>query len=119
MEKKFIFSIIAIVIVLGAVFLSQQAFSGGFGSMLISNATDQAKAYMAKGSDWAKSTIYPKISGEVQKRGEAIKNEVEQEKNKISESIGEKVSNYFSGVADSILHPGTPQNCPATQTLSN
>ena len=62
--------------------------------------------------------IYPKISGEVQKRGDRIKNEVSQEKQKVSENIGQKISNYFSGVTESILHPGTPQNCQPTQTSS-
>jgi len=118
MPKKIIFSIIGIIIVLAIVFLSQQAYSGGFGKTLISDATNQAASYVAKGSDWAMSQIYPKISGEVQKRGDMIKNEVNQEKQKVSENIGEKISNYFTGISDSILHPETPQNCQPAETPS-
>ena len=67
----------------------------GIGKTLISDATNQAKAYMAKGSNWAMSKIYPKISGEVQKRGGMIKNEVNQEKQKVSENIGKKLEIIF------------------------
>jgi len=117
MNKKIIISIIGIIIVLVVVFLSQRAYSRGTGKTLISDATNQAKAYLAQGTNWAVSTIYPKISGEVQKRGDMIKDEVNQEKQKVTESILEKTKNYVSGISESILHPGTPQNCncPAIQ----
>jgi len=118
MEKKVIFSIIGIIIVFVVVFLSQQAYSRGIGKTLISDATSQAKAVLASGTNWAAANVYPKITGEVQKRGDAIKKDLAQEKNKVSENIGEKISNYFSGVANSITHPGTPQNCPATPPAS-
>lgn len=110
--KKIIFGIIAIVIVLAVAFLSQKSYFNGTEKTFIYGATDQAKLYLAKGVNWATSTVYPKINEETQKRGDIIKNEVDKEKQKISENIGQKISNYFSGVSDSILHPGTPQNCP-------
>ncbi len=119
MQKKIIFSIVAIIIVLVIVFLSQQAYLRGFGKTLVSDATNQAQSYLAKGSDWAMAKIYPTISGEVQKRGDIIKNEVNQGKQKVSENIGQKISNYFSGVADSVLHPGTPQNCQTQPTQTS
>jgi hypothetical protein len=114
-EKGFIKYIVIIIVILAIVFLSQQAISRGFGNNLISDATSQAQAYLAKGANWASSQIFPKISGEVQKRGEIIKNEVNQEKQKVSDNIGKKIENYFSGVANSIAHPGTPQNCQPAQ----
>lgn len=110
-EKGFIQYIVIIAVILALVFLSQKLFSHSNESTFITKATDQVKAYLATGSNWAMSKIYPTISGEVQKRGDMIKNEVNQEKNKVSENIGQKISNYFSGVTDSVLHPGTPQNC--------
>jgi predicted PurR-regulated permease PerM len=122
MAKKLIFGVIAIIIVLVVAYFSQKAVFTGSGNTLISGATNQAKDFLSKGSDWVMTNIYPKISGEVQKRGDMIKDEVNSEKEKISESIGEKISNYFSGVTDSILHPGTPQNCESAQSdqiLSN
>ena len=115
MQKKIIFCLVGIVIVLGVVFLSQQAYSRVMGKTLISDATSQAKAVLAQGTDWAMANVLPKISGEVQARGDAIKNDVGQEQKKVSENIGEKISNYVSGIANSIVHPGNPQNCPATQ----
>ncbi|OGZ79379.1 MAG: hypothetical protein A2358_00230 [Candidatus Staskawiczbacteria bacterium RIFOXYB1_FULL_37_44] len=120
-EKGFIKYIVIIAVILAVVFASQQAFLKENQKTFVYGAMDQGKAYLAKGSEWVTSKIYPKISEEAQKRGEAIKNGVDQEKNKISENIGEKISNYFSGVADSVLHPGTPQNCPTqpTQTQPN
>jgi len=116
MQKKFIFYIIAIIIVLAIVFLSQHAYFGNAGQTIISGVASQAAAYIAKGSSWLGATIYPRLSGEVQKRGEAIQNEVNLETEKISENILEKTKNYFSGIADSILHPGENNNCPPTPT---
>ncbi|MCX6718348.1 MAG: hypothetical protein NTY81_01955 [Candidatus Staskawiczbacteria bacterium] len=105
--------IVIIIIILLAIFLSQKAYSWEVGKTLLSGAGSKASAYLSKGSEWATSKIYPKVTGEVQNRGAIIKNEVAQEKNKVSENIGEKISNYFSGVENSIVHPGDPQNCPA------
>ncbi|MGD0576609.1 MAG: hypothetical protein ABSA74_00855 [Candidatus Staskawiczbacteria bacterium] len=118
MHKKIIFSIFAIIIILAVVFLSQQAYSRGIGKTIISDATNQAKAYLATGTNWVMSNVYPKISGEVQARGDAIKSDVSQEQQAVSQNIAQKISNYISGVETSIAHPGTPQNCPAVQAPS-
>ncbi|MCX6722511.1 MAG: hypothetical protein NT094_00385 [Candidatus Staskawiczbacteria bacterium] len=107
-----------IIVILLVAFLSQQAYAWKFGKAVSSNLINQSSAALAKGSNWVTSKIYPKVTGEVQKRGDLIKKEVTQEKNKISENIGEKILNYFSGVENSIVHPGTPQNCPTTATAS-
>jgi len=121
-QKGFIKYALIIIVILTVVFLSQQAYSRGIVKTLISDATNQAGAYLAKGSGWVMSNIYSKISGEVQKRGDTIVNEVNQEKNKVSEKISEnilkKTEDYFSGVTNSILHPGENNNCPipANQT---
>lgn len=114
--KSSIKYIVIIAVILIVVFLSQQAYYRGVGKTLISGATNKVDAYATKASNWAASTIYPKVAGEVQNREAAIKSDVTQEKNKVSENIGTKIGNYFSGVANSILHPGTSQNCPAPTT---
>ena len=120
-EKGFIKYIVIIAVILVLVFLSQQAYTKATGKTLISAAMDQVGSYTTKGSNWIMSNIYPKITGEVQKRGEIIQNEVNQEKEKVSENIGKKIQNYFSGVTNSILHPGQETNCPTTavQTPTN
>ena len=38
------------------------------------------------------------------------------EKEKVSEDIGKKISNYFSGIADSIVNPGKNNSCEPTQS---
>jgi predicted PurR-regulated permease PerM len=121
MQKSFIISIIAIVAILAAAFLSQQAYTKALGNNLISAATNQVDAYATKGSAWVMSNVYPKITGEVQKRGAIIQNEVNQEKQKVSENIGQKIQNYFSGITNSILHPGQTNTCPtpAPTTTTN
>jgi len=73
--KSFIKYIVIIIVILLAVFLSQQAYSGRVGKTLISDATNQAGAYFAKGSDWVVSKIYPKISGEVHRVWNTSKNQ--------------------------------------------
>ena len=114
--KRLIIYISIIVIILVAVFLSQQAYSREAVKPLISAAENQVQAYTTKGTNW----IASKVTGEVQKRGDIIKNEVNQEKQKVSENIGTKIGNYFSGIANSIVHPGQTTNCPTpSQTQTN
>lgn len=106
--------IIIIVFILGFVFLSQQAFTRGYGQNIISAVSNQAGAYLAKSSDWASKNILQKVTGEVQKRGDTITSAIDQGKQKVTEDVGKKIQDYFSGVEKSIVSPGTPQNCPPT-----
>ena len=110
-QQGFIKYFVIIIVILAVVFLSQQALFRGISKTFVSDATDKAGAYLSKASTWASSVIYPKISGEVQKRGDTINNAINQEKQKVSEDIGKKIENYFSGIADSVLHPGENNNC--------
>jgi hypothetical protein len=118
-EKGFIKNIVVILVILLVVFFSQQAY---FKLKAGNSAPQQAglvQDYLTKSSNWVKDSIYPKISGEVQKRGDIIKNEVSSEKQKISEDIGTKIKNYFTGVVDSVFNPGKlnqNQNCPPVDT---
>ena len=121
--KKVIVFIIIIIIILLAIFLSQQVYSRAVEKTLISAAKNQASAYVKEATNWAMSDIYPKISGEVQKRGSAIQNDINQEKQKVSENIGTQIKNYFSGIANSIVHPGQNNSCapqpPSTSTQTS
>ena len=116
-EKGFIQYIVIVAVILGAVFLSQQANIREIGKNLASKASGAVGGYWAKGSNWATNEVYSKVNKEVQKRGEIIKNEVSSEKEKISENILQKAGDYFSGIADSIVHPGN-NTCETTQTSS-
>jgi len=107
MEKTNIFYIVGIVAVLGIVFMSQQGFFNDFGQV-----TQAALyGYWAKGTDWASDNAYQPLSAEAQKRGEIIEGEINSGKEKISENVLQKVGDYFSGIADSIVHPGN-NSCP-------
>jgi len=115
MQKKLIFYIILIIVILAAVFFSQTAYSRLFGQALISGVTDKASAYMAQSSVSVVSGAYSKLSDNIRSGGETIKNTVDQTKQKISDA-GKNISNYFSGIKESILHPGENNNCPPTPT---
>jgi len=104
-EKGFIKYIVIVLVILAAVFLSQQSYSRGFGKELFSKASEGVYGYWAKGSNWVTDKMYSKVNEEVQKRGEIIKEEIASEKEKVSEDIGGKIKNYFSGIADSVIHP--------------
>jgi hypothetical protein len=93
MSKKMTFYIILIIVILVLLFFSQQAYSGLFIKRALSGVSDQASAYLAKGSNWITSKIYPEIT-----------------KQNISDSV-KKVEDYFSGITNSILHPGENTNC--------
>lgn len=118
-EKGFIQYIAIIIIILIIVFLSQQAYFKEIGKKLYDQSAVQIGGYWQKAGAWVGANIYPKLSSEVTERGETIKKEVGAEKQKISESVGEKIKNYFSGIVDSVFNPGknNSANCPA-QTSS-
>ncbi|MCX6724016.1 MAG: hypothetical protein NT155_02445 [Candidatus Staskawiczbacteria bacterium] len=119
MQKKFIIYIVAIIILLGVVFLSQQAYSQATGKTIISAAANQVGSYLAKGSNWVMSGIYPKIDEQVKSGGETITNAVNQEKQKVSEDIGKKIENYFSGIANAVAGKNNTTCQPTAPQTAN
>lgn len=119
-EKGFIQYIVIIIIILVIVFLSQQVYFKKIGKNLYDQSATQIGGYWQKAGAWVSTNVYPKLSSEAARRGEAIKTEAVAEKQKVSENIGENIKNYFSGVVDSVFNPGknNSTNCPA-QTSSN
>ena len=93
MAKKFIFGILAIVIILAVVYFSQKGAFGGTGKTLVSDAANQAQAYLSAGTNWAAANVYPKITGEVQAKGDMVKTVVGQTQKNVSENIAQKISN--------------------------
>jgi len=118
MNKFLIASVIGIITVLTVVFLSRQAYFQQIGGNVISSVADKTGAYLAKGANWVVENVYyPKIRVGVESGGEAIQNGINQGVQNISDAAKnsvEKIGNYFSGIKNSILNPGTPQNCPAS-----
>lgn len=105
MRRKFATYIVIIIIILTAIFLSRQPFFRERVKSLFEPLSNTIQNYLKNGSDWVVDSFYPKISGEVEKRGDAIKQEIDAEKEKISQTIGEKIKEYFSGVVDNIFNP--------------
>jgi hypothetical protein len=114
-----------IIVILAIVFLSQQSYSKEFGKNWAIKASESVSGYWAKGASWATEHVYSKASEEVQNRGEVIKSEINNEKEKVSENISEKIKNYFSGVVDSVIHPtakeenANTQNCQPAETQNS
>jgi len=122
MNKKIIFCIILIIVILVFVFLSQRVYSWEIEKKLLSDAANYAGAYLAKGSNWAISSIYPKINGEVKNGGATIQKGIDQAQQKVSEgsqNIGTQVENYFSGITNAIQGKDTSVCPPTTSQTSN
>jgi predicted PurR-regulated permease PerM len=98
MNKKIIFFITLIFIIIIFLFLSQKAISNKLTKNIISDVNSYAGAYLSKGSEWVTKNIYTKI----QDGGEAITNSFEQAKENITQEIPKKVEKYFSGIKDAI-----------------
>ena len=101
MNKKIIIYIIVIIIILVAVFFSQQAVSRRVGQTLVSAATNQLSAYLAKGPNLAIPNIESKINDGLASGEAAIKNSIDQGKQKISDAE-KNIQNYFSGIKDAV-----------------
>lgn len=114
-KKKLIIYIGAIAIILVSIFMSQQSYFSYAtkDKNLFSNVSAAIYDHWADGIDWVSNKAYPTLLEESQRRGEMAKNAVEEQKEKISENVLEKVGNYFSGIKNSIINPGAQQNCPA------
>jgi predicted PurR-regulated permease PerM len=126
MNKGIVIYIVIIIVILAIVFLSQQSNFKEFGKNLfsLSQGYNKTGEYMANGSNWVKDNILSKIGGEVQKRGDMAKEGITEQKEKISENVGEKIKNYFAGIVDSVFHPGennspteSSNNCPPCQQI--
>lgn len=115
-QGGFIKYVLIIAVILLVAFFSQKAYTGWVGKNLVSAVGTQAGAYLSKSTEWFTANVMSKISGEVQSRGDAIKNEVTQQKENISQNVSEnilkKTENYFTGIKDSVLDPGKKVDCP-------
>jgi len=113
-KKKIILGILGVGAISAFVFFSQQDnFNSTEDKNLFSNVSAAIYDHWEDGMNWVSNKAYPTLLEESQRRGEIAKDAVETQKEKISENVLEKVGNYFSGIKNSIINPGTPQNCPA------
>jgi len=119
MQPGLIKNTLIIFVILGVTYFSQQAHFKELGNGMLSEQTAAIEGYLAKGANWVSENVYPTITGEVQKRGDIIKNEVAQEKENISKNIGEKIQNYFSGIVDSVINPGSSDSCQPSQASTS
>ena len=71
-RKWFVKNIIIIIVLLVLVFLSQQSYSNEIGKKLFFQAEAQVKIYWTKVADWFKGNVYPRVSGEVDKKARKL-----------------------------------------------
>lgn len=97
-ENGFIKNIVIIIVILVIVFLSQQPNFMEYGKNAFNWVGSQVGFYWSKLSNWAATSIYPKVVGEATKRGEAIKEGINNEKNNLAQNVWEKIKNYFADI---------------------
>ncbi len=90
-ERGFIVNILAIIVVLGIVFFSQQARYSNIGGGL----NGQISQLSTNAINWFKSNIFPRISGEVTSRGEQVKQEIDKQKDMVAQSLWNKIKIIF------------------------
>lgn len=92
----FISNIVAIVVVLGIVFFSQQAYFAPYGKTLYLKGIGEFNVYWLKIDHWANANVYPKIGGEVGRGREQVTQEIVKHKNNIAQNIWENVKSYLA-----------------------
>lgn len=98
MEKGFIKNVVIIIIILTVVFFSQQPNSREYGKNLYNQAFTQGQSWWQGAYGYAQQNVFSKVGGEVEKKKELIQDELQKEKNKMSENILQKIKNYFSNI---------------------
>jgi len=95
-NRGFIVNIVLIAVILAVVFLSQWEYLKPFGKILFSWGEKEINLYWTKTTDWFKESLYPKITGEVEKRGEPLKEEAITQKDNVVKNIWGKIKIYFA-----------------------
>ncbi len=98
-NRGFILNIVAILVVLGIIYFSQQANFRSVGAQ----TQQQSQNYLDKGIAWVKTNIYPRVSTEVQNRGGQLTQQVNTAKNNIAQNIWEGIKNYLAQKFNSIF----------------
>lgn len=94
MEKKgIIINILAVLVVLGIVFLSQIKVSTNSPA---ASESANSENVLTKAQDWVKNNIYPKAAMEAEKKGEELQEAVLQQKDIVAKSLWEKIKIYLA-----------------------
>lgn len=88
--------IIIISIILSLAFLSQQSYFRPADNNIATQASKQGSEYWSKLMGWFSSHVYPRVNGEVAKRGEEAKQEVVKQKDVAVQGIWEQIKNYLA-----------------------
>lgn len=97
-QKGFLKNIVIIVILVVLVFVSQQSAFRSYGKDLYGYIGPKIEEYKTKVVDWFKTTIYPRVSGEVEQKGNAIGEEINKQKNNFVQNIWENAKKYFADI---------------------
>ena len=87
-NRGFIVNIVAIVVVLGIVFLSQPSLKATVWQSQTGYYLDQAKT-------WFSNNVYPRISSEVQVRGGELARQANEQKDMVAQSLWDKIKIFF------------------------
>jgi hypothetical protein len=91
-QKGFIPSIIAVAIVLLAAFLSQQPQFSVFGGSAAGAVERQGIESLEKARVWFTANIYPRV----ERGGQALQAEAQEQKDNAVKKVWEKFKNYFA-----------------------
>ena len=120
--RQMLKNIIIILIIVIVVFLSQQPQFAVLGQNAYTWIEKKADPYTSKINDVLENKIYPVVGGEVNKRKDIISQEIDQqlttEKEKISQTLSEKIKNYLTNVVDSIFFPGKSNTNQSSNNIS-
>ncbi len=97
---------------------SDKLIGSAYSSSSNTNASPNVNSSVASKENWTVSSLSDlseKAANGLKSGGEVIINSIINTKENIS-AAEKNIQNYFSGIADSILHPGENNDCPAQPT---
>jgi predicted PurR-regulated permease PerM len=94
--KNIILNVVIILVILAVVFLSQQSRFMKFGKDWFQKADAYINFLWQKADNWVWQNAYPKAAQEAQKRGEAVQQAAQQQKDAAAQNIFDKIKNYLA-----------------------
>ena len=95
-ERGFVKNIVAIAVILGVVFLSQQSYSKNIATTLYANYVQGFMAPAQKNIENIKTSVVGKVSGEVSIVQFSAEQEIINQKNNLVQTIWGNVKNFFA-----------------------
>lgn len=94
--KNIIVNIVIILAILAVVFLSQSPRFSKYGKEWFEKTNGYINFLWQKADNWVWQNAYPKAAQEAQKRGEAVQQEAQKQKDAAAQNIFDKVKNFLA-----------------------